>query len=129
MHLSKIPSGLRYYTGEVARLRRAIEDCAISVFTERSYEEIITPAVDYYELFEKGMGAEAHSAFRFADSDGRMLALRPEVTSTLPGRATLMMLPRAGAPTCVHHCRQIGRRCGLRRPSLFRTIRNNQPPA
>ena len=97
MHLSKIPSGLRYYTGEVARLRRAIEDCAISVFTERSYEEIITPAVDYYELFEKGMGAEAHSAFRFADSDGRMLALRPDVTSSV-ARAAATLLARKERP-------------------------------
>ena len=97
MHLSRIPSGLRYYTGDAARLRRAIEDRAISVFTERSYEEIITPAVDYYELFERGMGAEAHTAIRFTDSDGRMLALRPDVTSSV-ARAAATLLAREQRP-------------------------------
>jgi ATP phosphoribosyltransferase regulatory subunit len=91
MHLSKIPNGLRYYTGQAARLRRSIEDCAISVFESYSYEEIITPTVDYYALFEKGMGAEAHTAFRFTDNDGRMLALRPDVTSSVARAAATLL--------------------------------------
>jgi ATP phosphoribosyltransferase regulatory subunit len=97
MHLSRIPSGLRYYTGEAARLRRAIEDCAISVFDGWSYEEIITPTVDYYSLFEQGMGAEAHAAFRFTDTDGRMLALRPDVTSSA-ARASVTLLSQQPRP-------------------------------
>lgn len=91
MQLSRIPSGLRYYTGGAARLRRSIEDHAISVFEEYSYEEIITPTVDYYALFEKGMGGEAHAAFRFSDNDGRMLALRPDVTSSVARAAGTLL--------------------------------------
>jgi ATP phosphoribosyltransferase regulatory subunit len=80
--LSKIPNGLRYYSGQEARLRRLIEETAMSVFEGWSYEEVITPTLDYYSLFERGMGpSEAHHAFRFTDTDGRLLALRPDVTS------------------------------------------------
>ena len=80
--LSKIPDGIRYYFGREARLRRRVEEIVMSVFDGWSYEEIITPTVDYYSLFEHGMGsAQAHSAFRFTDTDGRLLALRPDVTS------------------------------------------------
>ncbi len=80
--LSKIPNGLRYYSGQEARLRRVIEQTAMSVFAGWSYEEVITPTLDYYSLFERGMGpSEAHHAFRFTDTDGRLLALRPDVTS------------------------------------------------
>jgi ATP phosphoribosyltransferase regulatory subunit len=80
--LSKIPNGLRYYSGHEARLRRKIEETAMLVFDGWSYEEIITPTLDYYSLFERGMGpSEAHHAFRFTDTDGRLLALRPDVTS------------------------------------------------
>jgi len=80
--LSKIPNGLRYYSGHEARLRRLIEETAMSVFEGWSYEEVITPTLDYYSLFERGMGpSEAHHAFRFTDTDGRLLALRPDVTS------------------------------------------------
>src|SRR3979411_1710531 len=87
MHLSRIPSGMRYYIGGEARLRRAVEDTAMSVFDGWAYEEVVTPSVDYYALFEQGMGhTEAHRAFRFTDSDGQLLALRPAVTSAV-GRA------------------------------------------
>src|SRR5260370_4451427 len=80
--LTKIPHGLRYFSGAEARLGRRIEETAMSVFDGWSYEEIITPTLDYYSLFERGMGpSEAHHAFRFTDTDGRLLALRPDVTS------------------------------------------------
>ena len=82
--LSRIPSGTRYYFGEEARRRRSIEETALSVFDRWSYEQIVTPTVDYYSLFEHGMGqVEAHRAFRFTDTDGSLLALRPDVTSAL----------------------------------------------
>ncbi len=93
--LSKIPGGVRYYFGAEARLRRAIEDAAMSVFDRHGYEEIATPAVDYYALFERGMGAdEAQRAFRFTDTDGRMLALRPDVTSSVARAAATLFAQR-----------------------------------
>jgi ATP phosphoribosyltransferase regulatory subunit len=93
--LSKIPSGLRYYSGDEARLRRNIEETAMSVFDGWAYEEITTPTVDYYSLFERGMGpSEAHRAFRFSDTDGRLLALRPDVTSGIARAAATLFAAR-----------------------------------
>lgn len=89
--LSKIPGGMRYYFGAEARLRRHVEDTIMSVFDGWSYEEITTPCVDYLALFERGMGHEqAHRAFRFTDGDGRMLALRPDVTSSVARAAATL---------------------------------------
>lgn len=94
--LSNIPGGMRYYFGAEARLRRAIEDAAMSVFAGWSYEEITTPAVDYLALFERGMGHEhARRAFRFTDTDGRLLALRPDVTSSIARAAATLFAGRA----------------------------------
>ncbi|HKC64228.1 MAG TPA: ATP phosphoribosyltransferase regulatory subunit, partial [Pyrinomonadaceae bacterium] len=93
--LSKIPDGMRYYFGTEARLRRSIEDTVMQVFNGWSYEEIITPAVDYLALFERGMGQdEAHRAFRFTDADGRLLALRPDVTSSVARAAATLFAKR-----------------------------------
>lgn len=93
--ISKIPDGMRYHTGAEARLRRHIEDTVVSVFNGWCYEETSTPAIDYYALFERGMGADAASrAFRFADSDGALLALRPDVTSTLARAAATLLKNR-----------------------------------
>lgn len=89
--LSQIPGGLRYYFGREARLRRSIEDIAMSVLDGWSYEEISTPTVDYYSLFDRAMGhSESNHAFRFTDVDGRLLALRPEVTSSVARAAATL---------------------------------------
>lgn len=93
--VSRIPAGMRYYIGAEARLRRTIEDVAMAVFESWSYEEVITPSVDYYDLFEQGMGqAEAQRGFRFTDSDGRLLALRPDVTSSVARVAATLLADR-----------------------------------
>ena len=92
---SRIPAGMRYYIGAEARLRRTVEDVAMSVFEGRNYEEVITPSVDYYDLFEQGMGPrEAERGFRFTDNDGRLLALRPDVTSSLARMAATLLSER-----------------------------------
>jgi len=93
--LSSIPSGMRYYFGNEARLRRTVEATGMTIFDGWSYEEITTPTVDYYSLFEHGMGrAEAHRAFRFTDTDGRLLALRPDVTSAAARAAATLFAER-----------------------------------
>jgi ATP phosphoribosyltransferase regulatory subunit len=85
--LSRIPDGMRYYFGREARARRAVEDKIMSIFDGWSYEEIVGPSVDYYALFERGMGREeAHRAFRFMDFD----ALRPDVTSSVARAAATL---------------------------------------
>ena len=92
---SRIPAGMRYYIGAEARLRRTVEDVAMSVFEGWNYEEVITPSVDYYDLFEQGMGPrEAQRGFRFTDNDGRLLALRPDVTSSVARMAATLLSER-----------------------------------
>jgi ATP phosphoribosyltransferase regulatory subunit len=93
--LSKIPNGLRYYSARDARVRRTIEEVAMSIFDGWSYEEIVTPTVDYYSLFEVGMGKmEAQRAFRFSEGDGQLLALRPDVTSGIARAAATLFAKR-----------------------------------
>jgi ATP phosphoribosyltransferase regulatory subunit len=93
--LSKIPNGFRYYSARDARVRRTIEEIAMSVFDGWSYEEIVTPSVDYYSLFEVGMGKmEAQRAFRFSEGDGQLLALRPDVTSGIARAAATLFAKR-----------------------------------
>ncbi len=110
--LSKIPNGLRYYSGQEARLRRLIEETAMSVFEGWSYEEVITPTLDYYSLFERGMGpSEAHHAFRFTDTDGRLLALRPDVTSGI-ARLTATLFANRPRPLRLCYAAQVFRQQG-----------------
>src|SRR5215813_11287155 len=80
--LSKIPSGVQYIFDTEVRLRRFIERELMEVFGGWSYSEIILPIFDYADLFALGMGKEqAESTYRFTGRDGKLLALRPEMTS------------------------------------------------
>jgi ATP phosphoribosyltransferase regulatory subunit len=80
--LSKIPSGVQYIFDDEVRLRRLIEREVMEVFAGWSYAEIILPIFDYADLFALGMGKEqAGMTYRFTARDGRLLALRPEMTS------------------------------------------------
>ena len=93
--ISRIPAGMRYYIGAEARLRRTVEDVAMSVFEGWNYEEVITPSVDYYDLLRTRNGpAEAQRGFRFTDNDGRLLALRPDVTSSVARVAATLFADR-----------------------------------
>jgi ATP phosphoribosyltransferase regulatory subunit len=80
--LSKIPSGVQYIFDNQARVRRRVEREVMDVFVGWSYSEIILPIFDYADLFVLGMGKEqAEMTYRFTGRDGRLLALRPEMTS------------------------------------------------
>lgn len=54
----------------------------MDVFEGWSYSEIILPIFDYADLFVLGMGKEqAEMTYRFTGRDGKLLALRPDMTS------------------------------------------------
>ena len=80
--LTQIPLGTQVLFGKAAKQRRRIERTIFSVFEAWSYQEIIPPIFDYYDVFTKGMGLELEDTlYRFIDREGNILALRPEFTS------------------------------------------------
>jgi ATP phosphoribosyltransferase regulatory subunit len=79
---TQIPPGTQILIGRAAKRRRLLERAICSVFEGWSYEEIIPPIFDYYDVFSKGMGAgQEEHIYRFIDREGNILALRPEFTS------------------------------------------------
>src|SRR5436190_9328735 len=77
---TQIPPGTQILIGRAARRRRVLERAISSVFEGWSYQEIIPPIYDYYDVFTKGWGNE-EQIYRFIDREGNILALRPEFTS------------------------------------------------
>jgi len=77
---TQIPRGTQILIGSAARRRRVLERAICSVFEGWSYEEIIPPIFDYYDVFTKGWNHE-EQIYRFIDREGNILALRPEFTS------------------------------------------------
>ncbi len=97
--LTQIPPGTQILIGGAARRRRAVERTLFSVFEGWSYEEIIPPMLDYFDVFVRGMGSELEDRiYRFIDREGNILALRPEFTSLLAKMAATRL---SGEPTPV----------------------------
>lgn len=73
---------MQYIFDDEVRARRWVERQVMSVFEGWSYSEIILPIFDYADLFALGMGKDqSEMTYRFTGRDGKLLALRPEMTS------------------------------------------------
>jgi ATP phosphoribosyltransferase regulatory subunit len=64
--------------------KRDIEQILRAVFGRWSYEEVMTPTFERFDVVEKGLGDEMIDlAFQFSDRRSTTLALRPEMTTPI----------------------------------------------
>jgi len=78
----QIPSGVQCFYGREARLRREVERVIGDVFAGWSYEEVIVPLFDYFDVFARGGGPSLNDyIYRFIGRNGELLALRPDFTA------------------------------------------------
>jgi ATP phosphoribosyltransferase regulatory subunit len=104
---TQIPPGTQILIGRAARRRRALERTICSVFEGWSYEEIVPPIFDYYDVFIKGMGTGLEEQiYRFIDRDGNILALRPEFTS-LVAKTVVTRLNKAERPIRLYYSGEV----------------------
>ena len=104
---TQIPPGTQILLGRAARRRRALERTICSVFEGWSYEEIVPPIFDYYDVFIKGMGTGLEEQiYRFIDRDGNILALRPEFTS-LVAKTVVTRLNKATRPIRLYYSGEV----------------------
>ncbi|MDO5703248.1 MAG: ATP phosphoribosyltransferase regulatory subunit [Lachnospiraceae bacterium] len=101
MDLNKMihtPEGFRDLYGEEERERRAMMGKLHSVFAEYGYEDIDTPAVEYFDVFGSAVGTTpSNELYKFFDRDGNTLVLRPDFTPSV-ARAVAMHFPQDKLP-------------------------------
>jgi ATP phosphoribosyltransferase regulatory subunit len=104
---TQIPPGTQILIGRAAKRRRALERAICSVFEGWSYEEIVPPIFDYYDVFIKGMGTGLEEqVYRFIDRDGNILALRPEFTS-LVAKTVVTRLNKTPKPIRLYYSGEV----------------------
>ncbi len=75
------PYGFRDILFEEAAARREIEQVLGEIFERYGYRSILTPTVEYLELFGEERGSIApRDMYKFIDKDGELLVLRPDMT-------------------------------------------------
>jgi len=81
---SQTVRGMRDLLPEEARRLRFIEQMARETAELYGYEEVITPAIEYYDLLAAKIGEENRKRmYVFEDLGGRKVALRPEFTASI----------------------------------------------
>jgi ATP phosphoribosyltransferase regulatory subunit len=104
---------------ECGRLR-ACEAILRDLFVEAGAGEIATPAFEYAEVLERGFG-NPDLFFRLPDFDGRVLALRPELTTPAARLFATAMADRP-LPLKIFYIGQVFRQAPKHR-GLFREFR------
>lgn len=82
-YMNITPDGTKDYMFNQAKKIRETEEKIREVFEKSGYGEVITPAVEFYDVFAtNGSHFPQESLYKTVDSKGRMLVMRPD--STIP---------------------------------------------
>ena len=76
--------GVRDIYGQELKRKRNIMGRISSVFDKYYYEEIETPAIEYFDVFGSEIGTTpSNELYKFFDRDGNTLVLRPDFTPSV----------------------------------------------
>jgi len=79
----KTPEGTCDLLFEECTIRRELETKLMNLFCENGYHEVITPLVEFYDVFDTpNRSFPMESVYKLTDSKGRLMVIRPD--STLP---------------------------------------------
>ncbi|MDY0088650.1 MAG: ATP phosphoribosyltransferase regulatory subunit [Coriobacteriia bacterium] len=102
------PRGFRDVLPQEAAERDAIASTLADVYGTWGYQLVETPLVEDFATLEAGAGAPDSNTFRLFDSDGRLLALRPEMTVPI-ARLTASRLSGERGPHRLHYAADVFR--------------------
>lgn len=109
----EIPRGLRTYLSAQSARKRWIEESILKVFFRWGFQEVVTPAFEYFDTFSSGINGEiAEKVFKFTErGTGRLLALRPDITPQI-ARTAATLLKDSPKPLRLCYCGSVFRDAG-----------------
>lgn len=103
------PPGVRDFLPHEAARKRAVEAALQTTFRRWGYEEVITPTVEFWESFAQSNGPDMEEKmYRLFDREGRLLALRFEVTTPI-ARIVATRLKDEPPPIRLHYVANVFR--------------------
>ncbi len=78
------PKGVSDILPEECSRKKEVENTLWTVFASMGYREVETPSFEYYDVFAAGGGQiSQENMFKFFDEKGRILTLRPDITTSI----------------------------------------------
>ena len=97
MSFKKLPTGVQDILPRECRVLWSVRDRLTRAFEARGYEPVLSAAVEYYDTYANIRNAlPQERMFKFTDSDGRLLVLRPDATLSI-SRIAATKLPEGQA--------------------------------
>lgn len=78
-----VPLGTRDILFGEAELYRDLEDKLTALYKKSGYSEIMTPGIEYYDVFEAGSTLRQEQMYKLTSPDGRLLVLRADNTTPI----------------------------------------------
>lgn len=79
-----IPDGMKDLLFEDCMNKRNIEDSLRKIYLQNGFSEVVSPTLEFYDVFQGGMkGIEQEKMYKFFDRDGRIIVLRPDMTTPI----------------------------------------------
>ena len=75
------PEGTKDILFEECLMQREVRGRLRNVFEKRGYNEVITPGLEYYDVFDlEGAGIPQYEMYKSTDNKGRLIVFRPDLT-------------------------------------------------
>ncbi|WP_217959656.1 ATP phosphoribosyltransferase regulatory subunit [Acutalibacter muris] len=103
------PEGVHDVLFDQCRAHREAQRRLTAIFARRGYREVITPGLEYYDVFSlQGAALPQQEMYKSTDSGGRLLVFRPD--STLPiARMAAARLQSRRRPIRLYYCQSVYR--------------------
>lgn len=90
----QIPSGTRDLIQKQSLIKREMEKKIMRVFRQYCYEEVMTPAIEYYQTYARAFSSlDDTEMYKFFDDKGEILTLRMDMTVPIARLAATKFKP------------------------------------
>ncbi len=104
------PEGTKDYLFKECKLKRKAEKTLRNLFETQGYDEVMTPALEYYDVFSKGIGRISQDEmYTLTDNSGRLVTMRPDSTKPI-ARLYASRLKQAKLPLKLYYNQTVFRR-------------------
>ncbi len=103
------PEGTKDLLFEECKERRKLQNKITGIFESRGYKEVITPGLEYYDVFDlDNAGIPQEAMYKTTDNRGRLLVFRPDLTLPI-ARLTATRLQNHSLPIRLYYNQPVWR--------------------
>ena len=107
------PQGTRDILLEEGETQNWLEDRLTACFTQYGYGPVITPGVEYLDVYAEAPGNTGNEhMFKLLDNEGRILVLRPDSTAPI-ARVAASRLKNSSKPVRLYYNQRVYRQKGM----------------